>query len=100
VTERILAQGEERGAERCRMHRDRRETMNRSPCPRTRLKLPGAVLPDHAAPKGARRFAVARARPLVCVAVLARSAATRCTPLLASEHARAITTGQTHVITL
>jgi hypothetical protein len=41
-----------------------------------------------------------RRETLPCVAVLARSAATRCTPLLASEHARAITTGQTHVITL
>jgi hypothetical protein len=68
VTERILAQGEERGVERCgRIATDERRCY---------------------ASKGARRFAVARARPLVCVAVLA------------SEHARAITARQTHVITL
>jgi len=48
VTERILAQGEERGVERCRMHRDRRETL---PCAKRRPPLCGCP----GAPAGLRR---------------------------------------------
>jgi len=82
-------------------HRDRREMMNRSPCPRTRLKLPGGSFtcfmlrqkaPAAVRLPGRARWSASRS--------LRVAAATRCTPLLASEHARAITTGQPHLITL
>jgi len=48
VTERILAQGEERGAERCWRHRDRRETLR---CAKRRPLLCGCP----GAPAGLRR---------------------------------------------
>ena len=71
VTERISVQDKERGVERC----------------------VGIVTDEGRRPgaKYARRRAVAHARPLVCVTPIAGSAATRCTPFLASEPARAIT---------